>query len=188
MTRFAVFLLSAASLFPFAGAAQQTTATLPDAPKPAQSPYNSAGLSYAPPTQAQRFKTYIRHTYSFASLVEDGVRGGIEQARDNPSQWPEGAEGYGDRYGSAMGKIIVRDTTDYLVADLFRGMFAVRHRVRNQFSNLRLRIFFWQEEGAMAMKLSPLPVWLDRFQAKSWPTIPGIRVGKDGWKQCEVRF
>jgi hypothetical protein len=120
MTRFAALLLSAAVLLPLACEAQQKASSLPDAPDPIQSDHKSVNLTYSPPTQKQRFKTYIRHTYSLTSLVEAGVRGGIEQARDNPSQWPEGAEGYGERYGSAMGKIIVRGTTDYLVADLFR--------------------------------------------------------------------
>jgi hypothetical protein len=76
-------------------------------------------FSYSPPTQAQRLKTYLRQTYSIGSLLEAAAHGGIEQARDHPSQWPEGAQGYADRFGSAMGEIAVRDTTEYVVADAF---------------------------------------------------------------------
>lgn len=51
-----------------------------------------------------------------------GSRGawGIDQARDKPSQWPQGAEGYGDRFGSAAGQIVARGTTEYLIADIVR--------------------------------------------------------------------
>jgi hypothetical protein len=54
------------------------------------------------------------------SILEASAHAGIAQARDNPSQWPQGAEGYGDRVGSAFGEIVVRGTTEYVVADIFR--------------------------------------------------------------------
>jgi hypothetical protein len=98
--------------------AQQGAADLPDAPR--QQPRTSASLTYTPPTQQERFRNYVRHTFSISSLLEAGVRGGIGQALDRPSQWPQGAEGFGDRMGSAAGEIVVRGSTEYLVADLFR--------------------------------------------------------------------
>ena len=76
--------------------------------------------SYTPPTQSERLREYFRHTYGLASFLEAGARAGIDQARDRPSEWQEGAEGYGERFGSAMGLIAARGTTEYLVADLFR--------------------------------------------------------------------
>lgn len=98
--------------------AQQGAPDMPDAPKPqVMAP---APLVYRPPTQSERFKYYVKHTYGIYSLVEAGVRGGIDQALDRPSQWPEGGEGYADRMGSAMGEIAVRGTTEYAFADLFR--------------------------------------------------------------------
>jgi hypothetical protein len=98
--------------------AQQTDSSLPDAPSAAV--HGATPPAYSPPTQEQRFRSYLRQTYGLSSLVEAGARAGIDQARDHPSEWPEGAEGYGDRYGSAMGEIIVRETTEYMFADLFR--------------------------------------------------------------------
>lgn len=118
MRRLAPFLSGVFGLFPFACCAQQVPATIPDAPTPTVN--RQVNHEYSPPTQRERFKTYVRHTYSLSSLVEAGVNAGIAQARDNPSQWPEGAEGYGDRFGSAFGEIVARDTTEYLVADIFR--------------------------------------------------------------------
>jgi len=109
--------VSAAMLLGLPAWAQQT-ANLPDAPS---APSNTPAVRiYTPPTQKERFRTYLRHTYGIYSIVEAGIRGGIEQARDNPSQWPEGAEGYADRFGSTIGQIAARGTTEYVLADAFR--------------------------------------------------------------------
>ena len=98
--------------------AQQSSTQLPDAP--AAGVTKSASPVYSPPTQRERFRSYIAQTYGLRSVFEAGLHAGIGQARDNPSQWPEGAEGFGDRLGSAYGEIVVRGTTEYALADLFR--------------------------------------------------------------------
>ena len=83
----------------------------------------------------------MRQTYGLKSLFEAGMHAGIEQARDNPSQWPEGAEGYGDRFGSAYGEIVVRGTTEYALADLFHE--DVRHvRCGHPCAESRFKIAF----------------------------------------------
>jgi hypothetical protein len=76
--------------------------------------------NYTPPTHAERFRTYLKHTYGIASFLEAGVRAGIDQGLDRPSEWQEGALGYAERYGSAMGMIVVRGTTNYALGELFR--------------------------------------------------------------------
>lgn len=124
MKKFAASLICFFCLPVFSCCAQQTPQTIPDSPDPSTKPIPSAnkaaGPVYSPPTQSDRFKTYLRHTYGITSILEAGIHGGIEQARDNPSKWPEGGQGYADRFGSAMGQIAVRGTTQYLVADLFK--------------------------------------------------------------------
>jgi len=79
-----------------------------------------AGPLYTPPTQAERFHTYLQHTFWVGSILEAGAHAGIDQARFQPSQWPEGAQGYAERFGSAFGGIVVRGTTEYALGDLFR--------------------------------------------------------------------
>ncbi|UWZ82830.1 hypothetical protein [Occallatibacter riparius] len=98
--------------------AQQAPTHLPDAPDLSIS--KSANSDYARPTQEERFKSYLRQTYGVKSILEAGAHAGIAQARDHPSEWPQGAEGYADRFGSAMGEHAVRGTTEYLLADLLR--------------------------------------------------------------------
>jgi hypothetical protein len=117
MKQFAFLLLGALAIAPFAGA-QQAPSASPDPGRDSEA--TPASASYTRPTQSDRFKTYLQHTYGLGSLLEAGVRAGINQARDNPSQWPEGARGYGERFGSAVGEIAVRGTTAYLVSDAFK--------------------------------------------------------------------
>ncbi len=114
------FLFAVINLFPLACGAQQASSDIPDNPKPSLSIDKPAGSLYAPPTQGERFKAYLRQTYGIRSFVEAGVRGGIDQALDRPSEWPEGALGYADRFGSAMGEIAIRGTTEYVIADIFK--------------------------------------------------------------------
>ena len=117
MRRLPILPLFVFSWFPFACFAQQTSSTVPDAPAPSAG--NSATVTYQPPAQGERFRAYLRATYGLGSMLEAGAHAGIDQARDQPSGWGQKTEGYGDRFGSAMGEVIVRETTD-TVADLFR--------------------------------------------------------------------
>jgi len=80
----------------------------------------SASPIYTPPTQSERFKMYLKHTYGVSSVIEAAVRGGIEQKREEPSEWPQDGQGYLDRFGSSMGQIAIRGTTSYVLADLFK--------------------------------------------------------------------
>lgn len=114
-----VLIAGALGISAFICFAQQPQSQIPDAPAPSVS-RTVAAATYTPPTQEQRFKSYVRQTYGYMSILEAGARAGIEQARNNPSQWPQGAEGYADRFGSAAGEIAVRGTTEYVIADLFR--------------------------------------------------------------------
>lgn len=134
-----VLLLSAFGPVSLACLAQQTPTQLPDAPTPTAT--MRANPNYAPPTQGERFKSYIGQTYGLRSIFEAGAHAGIAQARDNPSQWPEGAQGYADRFGSAVGEIAVRGTTEYMLADLFREDLR-RVRCSHPCSESRFKIAF----------------------------------------------
>ena len=120
MEKHSILLLVVLALSSLTCNAQQTTPQRPDPPAPKKQGEELAGSSYTPPTQGERFKSYLGHTFGITSLVEAGVRAGIEQARNNPSQWPQGAEGYGDRFGSSMGQIAARGTTEFVAAEIFR--------------------------------------------------------------------
>lgn len=109
-------LLGVFFIWPSGGHAQQG---IPDAPTPQTQAHRTASPVYAPPTQGERLKGYLKATYGIQPVIEAAIRGGLEQKRDRPSQWPEGAQGYADRFGSAMGQIAIRGTTEYVVSDIF---------------------------------------------------------------------
>jgi hypothetical protein len=116
MNRVLIIVFGGCLLYPLQGFAQQA---LPDAPR-SRSSSTLAPPLYSFPTQGERFKTYIKQTYGISSILEAGTRGGIDQARDRPREWPEGAHGYADRFGSALGQIAIRNTTEYVVGAIFR--------------------------------------------------------------------
>lgn len=129
---YAVFSLSTLVCY-----AQQSSTQLPDAPALAVT--TSASPVYSPPTQRERFRSYIGQTYGLRSVFEAGLHAGIGQARHSPSEWPEGADGFGDRLGSAYGEIVVRGTTEYALADLFHEDLR-RIRCHNPCSESRFKI------------------------------------------------
>jgi hypothetical protein len=99
-------------------------------------------LAYTPPTHAEKFHTYLQHTYGIGSILEAGVRGGIDQALDRPSEWPAGAKGYFERFGSAMGENVARGTTAYLFGELFREDLRYVHCTPDCSTSNRFKVAF----------------------------------------------
>lgn len=120
MSRFLALALFMLGCGAFCCHAQESTSDKQGSPAPTGTADPPANSAYSSPTQGERFKSYLRHTFGINSIVEAGIRGGIQQAQNRPSQWPQGAEGYGDRFGSSMGQIAARSTTEFIVADIFR--------------------------------------------------------------------
>jgi hypothetical protein len=90
-----------------------------------------AKAPYSRPTEAERFHTYLRHTYGIGSFLEAAARAGIDQGLHRPAEWQLGATGYFERFGSAMGMHIVRGTTTYAFAELFREDLRYVHCARS---------------------------------------------------------
>jgi hypothetical protein len=172
--------------------AQETPTQVPDTPTPSAT--RLANRPYSPPTQGERFKSYLKQTYGIMSLFEAGMHAGIAQARDNPSQWPEGAEGYGDRFGSAYGEIVVRGTTEYALADLFREDVR-RVRCSHPCGESRFKIAFdntflarkgddGHEAFSVARVISPFSG--SAVAVNTW--YPGGSGGKDIAKEAALQF
>lgn len=118
MKRQCIVPFCAFALFPFVCLAQQPASALPDVPSASADQF--ATHTYVPLTQHERLTSYVRSTFGLATVVEAGVRGGIDQALNNPRQWGGGAAAYGERFGSAGGEIVIRGTTEYVIADVFK--------------------------------------------------------------------
>jgi len=115
--------------------AQQTPPQNPD-------PTAVSNPAYEPPTHSEKFHTYLKHTFGIGSILTAGVHAGIDQAQHKPSEWPEGAEGYAQRFGSALGAHVARGTTAYAFGELFHEDLRYVHCTPNCSVSNRFRIAF----------------------------------------------
>lgn len=78
-------------------------------PSPAQDP--------TPQTPKQpTARQYAKHAVGPEAVVLAGAGAGITQATNTPSEWGQGAEGFGKRLGSAFAKHLVKSAIAYPVA------------------------------------------------------------------------
>ena len=75
----------------------------PVAGDPTQSSRTIPAPFYKPYTVAQKFKSASRDTFGPFALLGVGVSAGFAQLTNTPSEWGQGAQGYGKRYGNAFG-------------------------------------------------------------------------------------
>jgi hypothetical protein len=68
---------------------------------------------YVFPTHAERFKRYVNSTVGPFTLARTVISAGINQWRDNPEEWEQGASGYGKRFASGFGKHAIQQTVTY---------------------------------------------------------------------------
>jgi hypothetical protein len=85
------FILSLVAFVGIRSASAQTPCGPPNASQPCH-PY----------TPEERFKHYLRHSAGPQALLFSGMSAGIGQARNAPSEWEQGMEGFGRRFGSSM--------------------------------------------------------------------------------------
>lgn len=116
----AILCLLALSLGSIPALSQTDSSSLPDEPQAGNGVQTTAPVSYVRPTQGERFRNYIKATYGPVPLLEAALRGGIAQLRDRPEGWTQDGQGHADRFGSSMGQIAIRNTSEYVISDLFR--------------------------------------------------------------------
>jgi hypothetical protein len=121
ITRCLIFAFLAVALMAQQGPPPNAPPDPPTNPGSGGGPANTTtNAPYTPPTHAERFQIYIYHTFGPDSIFEAAARAAIDQAERSPGQWPEGAKGYAERFGSAMGLQAVRGTAAYALGEAFR--------------------------------------------------------------------
>ena len=75
-----------------------------------QSPNHSA---FVFPTKRERFNRYVLSVVGPFSLLSTGISAGINQWRDRPVEWEQGASGFGKRYASEFGRTAIQQTITY---------------------------------------------------------------------------
>jgi len=68
---------------------------------------------YTPPTQSERLHGYFTGTFNVLSVANSAASAGLSQWFNIPSEWGQGAEGYGRRFASSFGTHIVQTSILY---------------------------------------------------------------------------
>lgn len=76
-------------------------------------PVKTQTKDYVFPTAQERFKRYVTSTVGPFPLVRTAASAGIDQWRDSPEEWGQGAKGYGKRFANHLGKNAIRQTVTY---------------------------------------------------------------------------
>jgi hypothetical protein len=64
-------------------------------------------------TQAERNHLYFKTMVNPLSFVKVGFSAGIDQANDKPTEWGQGASGYGWRFANILGQYSIQRTVTY---------------------------------------------------------------------------
>jgi len=68
---------------------------------------------YVFPSDRERFNRYVKSTIGPFRLARTAVSAGIDQWTDHPEEWGQGAQGYGKRFASGLGKSAIHQTVTY---------------------------------------------------------------------------
>jgi hypothetical protein len=82
--------------------------------------FNMAGTERAkdfrPLTQAERNHLFLRSMVNPLSFVRVAGSAGIDQAKDKPDEWQQGASGYGKRYANIFAQYSIQRTVTYAMS------------------------------------------------------------------------
>jgi hypothetical protein len=77
-------------------------------------------LTYTRPTEKTMLRNYFFDAFGPYPIVGAALAGGINQVQNTPPEWKQGAEGYGQRFGSDFGIAAVTTTTRYALSEVLR--------------------------------------------------------------------
>ena len=77
-------------------------------------------LTYFKPTQKTKLRNYFFDAFGPYPIVGAALVAGVNQAYNTPPEWGQGAQAYGERFGSDFGIAVVTTTTRYAMAEAFR--------------------------------------------------------------------
>lgn len=104
--------------------------------------FNMAGTEKAkefhPMTQSERNQLYFKSMVNPLSFVRCAASAGIDQAKDKPEEWEQGASGYGKRYANIISQYSIQRTVTY-------GLGSALHEDTRYFNSGKQR--FWPRTG-----------------------------------------
>jgi hypothetical protein len=72
-----------------------------------------ANAEYVPMTASERARKYLLGAFGPAAILRAAAGAGISQWTKTPKEWGEGPEAYGDRFGNAFAKHVMREALEY---------------------------------------------------------------------------
>ena len=85
-----------------------------------QTPHESSPTSQSPSTQPLstqgKLRFYLDRNFGPADLLGSAFSAGLNQWRDYPTEWGQGAEGYGRRLAARLGQNTVKNTIRFVTA------------------------------------------------------------------------
>jgi hypothetical protein len=94
-------------------------------------------------------KKYLKDSVSPGAIGAAGLGAGITQATNTPSEWGQGASGFGKRLGSSLGKHVVKRVIQYPVAKIFHEELGYR---RSDKTGFRPRLMYALEATVITHK------------------------------------
>jgi len=73
----------------------------------------AATAAYVPLNQKERFDSYVHHMFGPETIFRTSAGAGINQLMNTPSEWKQGASGYGLRWSSIYGEHVIHSTVMY---------------------------------------------------------------------------
>ena len=80
---------------------------------PRASAQTAASTADVRPVAPERFKNYLQATVGPLVLIETLAWAGISQETNSPSEWGQGATGFGRRYASIVGQGVIQESVTY---------------------------------------------------------------------------
>ncbi len=72
--------------------------------------------NFEPLTQGQRTQIYLKTMVNPLGYMKAGFSAGIDQWKDKPEEWEQGASGYGKRFANILGQYVIQRTVTFGVA------------------------------------------------------------------------
>ena len=74
---------------------------------------STANIFGKPPlTSSERWREYLVGSFGPGAILRAAASGGISQWEDTPKEWKQGSQAFGDRFGNAMAKHVVRKSLE----------------------------------------------------------------------------
>lgn len=127
--RISIYALSIAVAVLLVGApaaqAQQPASETPPAgsttqPQPPASSNLPVAAAYSRPTASEKWNHLVREAVGPYTLLKTAAVAGVQQAKNAPPDWGQGAAGFGDRVGSEYGRFLSETVSRYAIAAALR--------------------------------------------------------------------